>query len=105
MTSHPFGPDRDDELEAPNGRDGSAVPGAAFRPPTDADELLTRTERRQAKPRRSPVRNAIEWLLVIGGALLVALVIKAFLFQAFYIPSASMEPTLAVGDRVRREGR
>jgi signal peptidase I len=37
-------------------------------------------------------------LIVI--AFVVALVIKTFVLQAFYIPSASMEPTLAVGDRV-----
>jgi signal peptidase I len=45
-------------------------------------------------------RSLIEWGLVIAGALLVALIIKTFLFQAFYIPSASMEPTLNIGDRV-----
>lgn len=33
-------------------------------------------------------------------ALVVALVVKTFFVQAFYIPSESMEPTLAVGDRV-----
>ena len=33
-------------------------------------------------------------------ALGVALIVKTFLVQAFYIPSASMEPTLMVGDRV-----
>ena len=33
-------------------------------------------------------------------ALLAAIVIKTFLFQAFYIPSDSMEPTLKPGDRV-----
>jgi signal peptidase I len=37
---------------------------------------------------------------VIVGALVVALVVKTFLFQAFYIPSGSMEPTLRKGDRV-----
>ena len=33
-------------------------------------------------------------------ALVVAILIKTFLVQAFYIPSASMEPTLQQGDRV-----
>lgn len=46
------------------------------------------------------IRNIVEWVVVIVGALVVALVIKTFLFQAFYIPSESMVPTLEVGDRV-----
>jgi signal peptidase I len=49
---------------------------------------------------RSTTRSVIEWIAVIGGALVVALVIKTFLIQAFYIPSGSMEPTLDIGDRV-----
>ena len=49
---------------------------------------------------RSSTRSVIEWIAVIGGALVVALVIKTFLIQAFYIPSGSMEPTLDIGDRV-----
>ncbi|QGG95290.1 signal peptidase I [Actinomarinicola tropica] len=95
MTNQPFGPEGHDPLER---RDGDAVPGAAFRARRD-DELLASAPRTRRK-QRSPVRNLIEWLLVIGGALVVALVIKTFLFQAFYIPSESMEPTLTRGDRV-----
>ena len=49
---------------------------------------------------KSPMRQALEWGAVIVGALVAALVIKTFLFQAFYIPSGSMEDTLEVGDRV-----
>jgi signal peptidase I len=49
---------------------------------------------------RSALRNVIEWVAIIAAALIVALVIKTFLFQAFYIPSESMEPALRPGDRV-----
>jgi signal peptidase I len=52
------------------------------------------------KRHSSSLRNLIEWVVIIGAALLVALVIKQFLVQAFYIPSESMENTLKVGDRV-----
>ena len=55
---------------------------------------------RRARRRHNSRRNAVEWGLVVVGALVVAIVIKTFLFQAFYIPSPSMEPTLKVGDRV-----
>ena len=57
---------------------------------------------RRARRRHNSRRNAVEWIAVVAGALLVAIVIKTFLFQAFYIPSPSMEPTLEVGDRPQR---
>lgn len=76
-------PDVADELPATVG----AVPAASGR-------------RRHHRRRRSAARNAIEWAVVLGGALVVALVVKTWMFQAFFIPSGSMEPTLAVGDRV-----
>jgi signal peptidase I len=71
------------------------------------DDLLARPSQAIAgdvgatdKPPTSRARNLIEWVVILGGALLAALLIKTFLFQAFYIPSGSMEPTLKIGDRV-----
>lgn len=38
--------------------------------------------------------------VLVAIAFLLALLLKTFLIQAFFIPSASMEPTLLIGDRV-----
>ena len=62
--------------------------------PVDVD---TEPEERE---KTSGVRNAVEWVVIAGGALLVAFLIKTFLLQAFYIPSLSMAPTLQINDRV-----
>ena len=43
------------------------------------------------------IYDNIKTLLV---ALLIAIIIRSLLFQPFYIPSSSMEPTLLIGDRI-----
>ena len=53
-----------------------------------------------AGQRSTPLRGAVDWLLILAGAVVAALVIKTFLLQAFYIPSGSMEHTLEIRDRV-----
>ena len=42
----------------------------------------------------------IDNIKTIIYALVIALIIRTFLFQPFYIPSSSMEPNLLVGDRL-----
>jgi len=54
--------------------------------------MSSRTEERSAE------RRVSETVVTILEALLIALAIRSFLFQPFNIPSASMEPTLLVGD-------
>ncbi|MCB0993740.1 MAG: signal peptidase I [Acidimicrobiales bacterium] len=51
-------------------------------------------------PEGQRLRSVLEWGAVILGALVVALLIKTFLLQAYYIPSESMVPTLNIKDRV-----
>ena len=36
----------------------------------------------------------------IFSALIIAIIFRSLLFQPFYIPSSSMEPTLLIGDRI-----
>ncbi|MEU1179755.1 signal peptidase I [Streptomyces sp. NPDC005820] len=86
-------------------------------PSSPADQLLptgarrasspsggrTRAERRklQRKVKRKRRRSAAREIpLLVGVAVLIALVLKTFLVQAFVIPSGSMEQTIRIGDRV-----
>jgi signal peptidase I len=80
-----------------NGSRGSNGQGD---PDDDGDDRDGNAEDTDAKPRRRWRRTALEWLGVIGGGIAIALLVEAFLIQAFWIPSPSMEPTLDVGDRV-----
>jgi len=54
-------------------------------------------ERASAKPRGSFWR---ELPILLGVAILVAVLVRAFVLQTFYIPSESMEHTLNINDRV-----
>jgi signal peptidase I len=49
---------------------------------------------------RRPFRSAVELIVIVASALFFALTIQAFAIKPYRIPSASMEPTLNVGDRV-----
>jgi signal peptidase I len=41
-----------------------------------------------------------ELVVVVGTALILSILVRTFLIQAFYVPSASMEDTLQENDRI-----
>ena len=47
-----------------------------------------------------PTRWIKEAVIVVVIAVLVAVLLRAFVVQTFFIPSGSMEPTLQIGDRI-----
>jgi signal peptidase I len=56
--------------------------------------------RSTTKRERSPAWWALEWLFVIALALVLAVTVRTYVIQTFFIPSGSMEPTLDQGDRI-----
>ena len=79
--------------------EGSGEPGADGAEPTGpaADERGVAKQQGKAKQQR-PLWKELP--LLVGIALVFALLIKTFLVQAFSIPSDSMQNTLQRGDRV-----
>ncbi|MEO8842155.1 MAG: signal peptidase I [Kofleriaceae bacterium] len=50
--------------------------------------------------KRPPKSTAREYVESIGAAILIALALRAFVVEAFKIPSSSMYPTLEIGDHI-----
>jgi signal peptidase I len=69
--------------------------------PEGPEAPVDRSEPVEGGPPRGTLLMLVrESAIVIGLALLLSLVVKTWLMQAFYIPSESMENTLVKGDRV-----
>jgi signal peptidase I len=61
---------------------------------------VQRYHNRRIQGRRARRRFLGELPFLLLAALILTVLVKGFLIQAFFIPSRSMEPTLEVGDRV-----
>jgi signal peptidase I len=69
-------------------------PVAAYVPDDDAGQAPTTP----IPPKQQ--HWSLSWLVVIAVAVLVSVLLRVFVVQTFFVPSASMEPTLQVGDRI-----
>jgi len=81
---------RDDDADGPDDSpaDGGGEPAAP----------VTKKQGDMGERKHLPVWQ--ESILLLGIALVLAIVIKTFFVQAFYIPSESMEPGLIKNDRI-----
>jgi len=68
----------------------------------EAEVVSAEPEPEQGKKKKSKNKRkqGYEWLVLVAASLAVALFVRGFLIQAFYIPSESMVPTLVKNDRV-----
>jgi signal peptidase I len=78
---------------------GPADAGPAAADPADVDPADARAAKISQRRRRR-TRSLAETAIIILVAVLLAFVVRAYVFQTFWIPSSSMVPTLSVYDRI-----
>jgi signal peptidase I len=88
----------------PTGPRSAAVPqpmtGAPRSGGTTSNGRSHKGTRERSKEHQKQLPLWQEMILLLGIALVLAIVIKAFFMQAFYIPSGSMNDTLVLNDRI-----
>ena len=74
--------------------------GTAAGEPRPRGNAVTEPRQSHRRRRRPNMSWWVELPILLVFALVLALLIKSFVVQAFYIPSSSMETTLDIGDKV-----
>ena len=72
-------------------------------PNTGENEVRTDTESEEKDEVKKPVsvgKEILDWVVAIAFAVIVALVVKNFVFTLVNVKGASMEPSLHDGDRL-----
>jgi signal peptidase I len=98
LPPHPI-PPAPPTLDYPAGPAGTTTPA----PPATTwtgNGRVNGSPKHRAKASGGRLRGIVEWVVIIAIALTGAVLMRTFLVQAFYIPSASMNPTLQQNDRV-----
>src|SRR5215472_1596852 len=99
----------DDVLTGPGGADrmplsDSPIPAGSNADATAQQDEAVDEEAAQDEPEEKPSRSRwsflTEMVVLFAVALTIALLIKTFVVQPFFIPSGSMMNTLLIGDKV-----
>jgi signal peptidase I len=101
VTSVPSGGRGDDDRQPPDrasDREPDHESGRAA--PVEPDGESDETSDKESDNARTPLPLWQEALLLLAVALVLAMVVKAFFLQAFFVPSVSMEPTFLQQDRI-----
>lgn len=103
MTSEDRGTPSVDDDGAGDPRSSSVPPPsdpAGAPPPSPSPSGESAEERPATKPEKRKLSGWQETLLLLVVAVVLAIVVKSFFVQSFYIPSESMEPGLVINDRI-----
>jgi signal peptidase I len=76
----------------PDGTEAGAAAGSATTPGGSTPGSPRRARRRR--------RAAVEWLVALVLAVVLAAALRAWVFEVFFVPTTSMEPTLGRYDRI-----
>lgn len=101
MSETTHAPEAAEQPEEPRPDHASMAPSDVRSTAPAGAEVLSADGKKGEPGPESPIRRFVgstPFLILV--ALFVAILVKTFVIQAFYIPSESMVPTLEVGDRV-----